>query len=121
MAGSVRRSSRSVKLLETSTGILQQPSVNWLTGALFADPEFAPCHILYYTGVTRTAKHILQEIVQRMFLNSGSTLTLLGEMKEHAIDTAAAIQRRDFTAYGKAVAKTGSRIRNLTAAPIPIP
>ena len=95
-----------VKLLETSTGILQQPSVNWLTGALFADPEFAPCHLLYYTGVTRTAKHILQEIVQRMFLNSGSTLSLLGEMKEHAIDTAAAIQRRDFTAYGKAVAKT---------------
>lgn len=95
-----------VKLLETTPGILQQPSVNWLTGAIFTDPEFAPCHLLYYTGVTRTAKHILQEIVQKMFLNATATLDLLGEMKSHAADTAAAIQRRDFTAYGKEVAKT---------------
>ena len=62
--------------------------------------------MLYYTGITRTAKEILAEIVRAMFLNSGRHLRLLGEMKAHALQMYEAIQCGNFDAYGRMVLKT---------------
>ena len=95
-----------VKLLQTEAGFAQQPLVHWLPDHLFTQPEYVPCHLLYYTGITRTAKNILAEIVRSMFLNSGSHLALLGEMKAHALDVAEAIQRNDFRTYGELVGES---------------
>lgn len=95
-----------VKLLETEAGFSQRPLVSWLPQRIFNSPESAPCHLLYYTGITRTAKEILAEIVRGMFLNRGATLDLLDEMKAHALDMAEAIQRNDFRRYGELVART---------------
>jgi galactokinase/mevalonate kinase-like predicted kinase len=61
---------------------------------------------LYYTGITRVAKNILGEIVRSMFLNSGKHLSLLHEMKAHAIEMAECIQRGEFDRYGKLILKT---------------
>jgi galactokinase/mevalonate kinase-like predicted kinase len=61
---------------------------------------------LYYTGITRTAKHILAEIVRRMFLNDGPELRLLREMKEHTMEMYDAIQRNDFQRMGTLMRKT---------------
>ncbi|MDD4632920.1 MAG: bifunctional fucokinase/L-fucose-1-P-guanylyltransferase, partial [Proteiniphilum sp.] len=66
----------------------------------------APCHLLYYTGITRVAKNILGEIVRSMFLNEGQHLAILHEMKAHAVDMAECIQRGDFDRYGKLILKT---------------
>lgn len=95
-----------LKLLQTGEGFNQSPSVRWLPEYLFTDPEHQACHLLYYTGITRTAKNILAEIVQGMFLNSGTHLRLLSDMKAHALDMYDAIQCGDFTTYGKLVGKT---------------
>ena len=73
---------------------------------LFTHPEYRDCHLLYYTGITRTAKGILAEIVRSMFLNSSLHLGLLEEMKAHALDMAEAIQRNDFKSFGTLVGKT---------------
>lgn len=62
--------------------------------------------LVYYTGITRTAKGILAEIVRSMFLNSSLHLGLLEEMKAHALDMAEAIQRNDFKSFGTLVGKT---------------
>ncbi len=97
---------QGVKLLQTEAGWHQQPRINWLPDGIFTDTMHAPCHILYYTGLTRTAKNILGDIVSRMFLNSGSTLSLLDEIRIHALQMAEAIQRCDFAAYGKLLATT---------------
>ena len=97
---------QGVKLLQTESSPVQIPSVNWLPESIFTSPEYAPCHILYYTGITRTAKAILAEIVRNMFLNHGETLALLGDMKEHAAEMAHAIQRCDFRNYGHLVSKS---------------
>lgn len=97
---------QGIKLLQTDTGWHQQPRVNWLPDGIFTDQMYRPCHLLYYTGLTRTAKGILGEIVRRMFLNAGPTLNLLDEMRRHAIDMTQAIQRRDMTTYGKLLART---------------
>ena len=95
-----------VKLLQTSSGMNQSPQVRWLPDFLFTSPEYQKCHLLYYTGITRTAKDILQEIVRGMFLNSAECLSLLGEMKEHAIDLYEAIQCGDFNKMGRLVGKS---------------
>lgn len=95
-----------LKLLQTNEGFNQNPLVRWLPEYLFTDPEYRPCHLLYYTGITRTAKDILSEIVRGMFLNSEVHLGLLSEMKAHALDMYEAIQCGDFVAYGKLVGKT---------------
>lgn len=95
-----------VKLLQTDSGWNQVPEVKWLPEYLFRDAEYKGCHLLYYTGITRTAKGILAEIVRGMFLNSNSHLSLLGEMKEHALSMYDAIMRNNFEEMGRLVRKT---------------
>ncbi len=95
-----------VKLLQTGGGFDQSPLVRWLPNDLWLQPEYKSCHLLYYTGITRTAKHILAEIVSRMFLNHGDEIRLLREMKEHTMEMYETIQRNDFVGMGHLVRKT---------------
>lgn len=104
-----------VKLLQTGAGFDQTPIARWLPDQLWNEPDMRSCHLLYYTGITRTAKHILAEIVRGMFLNSREHLTLLGEMKQQALDMFDAIQRSDIDEYGRLVRKTWSQNRALDA------
>lgn len=97
---------QGVKLLQTNSGWNQEPAVRWLPEHLFTDDECRKCHLLYYTGITRTAKSILAEIVKGMFLNETEKLEILGQMKSHALDTYDAILRNDFDTMGKLVRKT---------------
>ena len=95
-----------VKLLQTQSGFNQSPLARWLPTDLYMQPEYQQCHLLYYTGITRTAKQILSEIVRRMFLNQGEQLQLLRQMKEHALTMYDAIQRQDFEQMGCLVRQT---------------
>ena len=104
-----------VKLLQTESGFDQTPLVRWLPDQLFTNPEYRDCHLLYYTGITRTAKGILGEIVRSMFLNSGNHLALLSEMKIHALDMNEAILRGNFINYGKLVGKSWIQNKALDA------
>ena len=95
-----------VKLLQTDRGFDQSLQVRWLPNDLWTQPEYRACHLLYYTGITRTAKSILAEIVRRMFLNHHDELNLLREMKAHTMEMYEAIQRNDFHLMGQLVRKT---------------
>lgn len=95
-----------VKLLQSEAGFEQKPLVRWLPDQLFVHPDYRDCHLLYYTGITRTAKGILAEIVSSMFLNSGAHLSLLAEMKAHAMDMSEAILRSNFSSFANLVGKT---------------
>lgn len=95
-----------IKLLQTEKGFNQSPVIHWLPDTLFTDPGYAQCHLLYYTGITRTAKDILSEIVRHMFLNEGKQIELLRSMKVHTIDMFEAIQRCNFEQMGRLVRKT---------------
>ncbi len=103
------------KLLLTEKGFSQCPVVRWLPDDVFNLPEYRPCHLLFYTGITRTAKNILSEIVRKMFLNHHSQLACLREMKAHAIDMYEAIQRNDFERMGLLVKKTWTQNQKLDA------
>ena len=95
-----------VKLLQTGKGFDQSPQVRWLPDDIWTQPEYKACHLLYYTGITRTAKQILAEIVRRMFLNHNEELRLLRVMKAHTMAMYEAIQRNDFQQMGGLVRKT---------------
>ncbi len=95
-----------VKLLLTQSGLAQEPLARWLPTDIYTQPEYRQCHLLYYTGITRTAKHILAEIVRRMFLNSHDQLLLLRQMKEHTMEMYEAIQRQDFQLAGRLIRRT---------------
>lgn len=95
-----------VKMLRTERGFNQLPIVKWLPDNVFSQPDYTPCHLLYYTGITRTAKQILSQIVRRMFLNQHQQLNLLRHMKHHTLEMYDAIQRGDFTLMGHLVRET---------------
>ena len=97
---------RGIKLLQTERGFEQNPMVRWLPGELYTQPEYAACHLLYYTGITRTAKTLLAEIVRRMFLNHHDEIAMLRQMKEHTMELYDTIQRGDFEGMGRAVRRT---------------
>lgn len=94
---------QGVKLLQTQKGFDQTPLVRYLPNDLWTQPEYQQCHLLFYTGITRTAKTILAEIVRRMFLNQHDELQLLRHMKEHTMEMYDAIQREDFEMMGRLV------------------
>ncbi len=104
-----------VKLLQTSAGFDQNATARFLPDTLFTHPELRPCHLLYYTGITRTAKNILAEIVRGMFLNSTQHLALLDEMKQHAMSMYEALQLNNFEQYGKLVRRTWEQNKALDA------
>lgn len=106
---------RGVKLLQTTSGMNQLPNVRWLPDYLFTGADYQKCHLLYYTGITRTAKGILAEIVRGMFLNSTEHLRLLGQMKAHALDLYDAIQRENFNEMGRLIGKTWEQNKALDA------
>ena len=95
-----------IKLLQTEPGWKQAPMVRWLPDHLFTEPEYKKCHLLYYTGITRTAKGILAEIVKGMFLNNTKHLELLREMKQHTLDMYDAIQRNSYEEMARLVGRT---------------
>ena len=110
-----------VKLLQTGRGFDQSPQVRWLPNDLWTQPECRACHLLYYTGITRTAKSILAEIVRRMFLNHGGELSMLREMKTHTMEMYEAIQCNDFQQMGQLVRKTWSQNQALDTGTNPPP
>lgn len=109
-----------VKLLQTQSGFDQAPLARWLPADLYVQPEYQQCHLLYYTGITRTAKHILSEIVRRMFLNNGEQLRLLRQMKEHTMMMYDAIQRQDFVQMGTLVRRTWEQNQLLDSGTNPV-
>lgn len=95
-----------IKLLQTQKGFTQTPIARWLPTDIFTQPEYHACHLLYYTGITRTAKSILAEIVRRMFLNQHEQLALLREMKDHALALYDAVQQMNFNEMGRLIRTT---------------
>lgn len=86
---------RGLKLVETSPGPAQSPTVRYLPQHLIGPGHANRTLLLYYTGITRLAKGILKEIVQDMFLGRFETLRTLGLIRVNAHTLFGAIQRDD--------------------------
>jgi galactokinase/mevalonate kinase-like predicted kinase len=95
-----------IKLLHSQPGMQNEVSAHWLPDNLFKAPEYQNNWLLYYTGITRVAKNILSEIVQGMYLNDGQKLRILDRIKDHARQTAEAIQKCDYRQTAKMIGRS---------------
>ena len=86
-----------VKLVETMPGLDQIPTVRWLPEQLLGPVTANRMALLYYTGMTRVAKNILQEIVRGMLLNSHSKMEVLFAIRNHARAAYQSIQKENWT------------------------
>jgi len=92
-----------IKLIETSPGLDQKPTVRWLPEQLLGPQSANHTALLYYTGITRVAKTILQEIVRGMLLNSHAHMGKLFDIRGHALAAYQAIQRESWPAFCEVV------------------
>ena len=97
---------RGIKVIETVPGLDQKPMIRWLPEHLFEEGLRSGTLLLYYTGITRLAKNILQEIVRSLFLNSRPHLNIINEIRGHARHTFDALQGGRWNALGDAIHKS---------------
>lgn len=96
-----------VKLVESTPGLQQHLSVRWLSEHLFQEGSASKRRmLLYYTGITRLAKNILQDIVRGMFLNAPRVLDPLAEIGNNASRVCDAIGAGDYEGLCRAVARS---------------
>jgi galactokinase/mevalonate kinase-like predicted kinase len=89
-----------VKYLSSQPGLKPQPLIHQLDPFLVTDPESLACYSLYYTGITRLAKGILQDVVDRVNSMEPSYLFTLRSLKQLArrARDAFSLRRRDLLA-----------------------
>lgn len=94
-----------IKLLQSETGFEQNPLVRWLPDQLFVHPDYRDCHLLYYTGITRTAKYSGRD---RQFHvpQFRSASKLAGRNESSCNGLSEAILRSNFESFGRLVGKT---------------
>ena len=104
-----------IKRLTTTPGTKQTPDTRWLPDTLFTDIDNRQLHLLYYTGILRTAKQILDEIVRGMFLQKAETLDTLAQMRENADMLYDALLRGRMDDYGRCLRRTWALNKRLDA------
>jgi galactokinase/mevalonate kinase-like predicted kinase len=92
-----------VKYIESRPGLRPDPVVYQLDPFLFQDPRSAQLFTLYYTGATRLAKSILQDVVDRVNGMDPSYLYTLRSLKTIARAAREAISLRDLYGLGRAL------------------
>ncbi len=92
-----------IKIIETRPGLEQNPVIRWLPEHLIESGLRTGQILLYYTGITRLAKNILQEIVRGMFLNSRKHLDIVDAIRAHALASFDVLQMGSWEALCDAV------------------
>nr|WP_245844468.1 bifunctional fucokinase/fucose-1-phosphate guanylyltransferase [Nibricoccus aquaticus] len=95
-----------LKFIETQPGATQQPSIRYLPTQLVGPDILNRQLLLYYTGATRMAKGILQEIVRDMFLGRAETLRTLEAIRANARHLYQDLHGGDTHAVQRAIARS---------------
>lgn len=95
-----------VKLIQTAPGLSQSPTVRYVPAGALGGAGANKQFLLYYTGATRVAKGILQEIVHDMFLNDAGTRRTLDLIRANAWRAHGGFQLGSSAAVEKAIARS---------------
>ncbi|MBD3344076.1 MAG: hypothetical protein GF401_03335 [Chitinivibrionales bacterium] len=83
------------KYIESKPGLKPNPVIHRLDPWLFRNPQTHGCFTLFYTGITRLAKNILQEVVEQVNSNHQAYLFTLNYIRELAVEAKDATGLRD--------------------------
>jgi galactokinase/mevalonate kinase-like predicted kinase len=92
-----------VKYITTSPGMVPEAVVEYVPGEIIEPAENGGQTLLYYTGITRLAKNILEQVVGRYLDRDRATMTTLTRIGALAAQASAAMARRDLAELGRAV------------------
>lgn len=95
-----------LKLVQTQPGLSQIPTVRYVPVQAFDGGAINRSYLLYYTGATRMAKGILQEIVRDMFLGNAATRRTLESIRANAEKTFHALQLGEPKGVKRAIARS---------------
>jgi galactokinase/mevalonate kinase-like predicted kinase len=88
------------KLISSAPGLIADPRIHPLPGDLL-DPKLnGGATLLYYTGLTRLASNILNQVVGQYFNRNGRVMFVLSQLHEVARSIAGAMERGDAEAFG---------------------
>ena len=91
------------KITSTRPGMFPDPRVHYAPADLICPRLNGGSTLLYYTGLTRLAKNILNDIVGKYFNRDRAILQTLSEEHLVARAVADALSRKDAAAFGRAV------------------
>lgn len=90
-----------VKLTTTEPGLVPDPTIQYLPADVL-DPRLCRGQVLlYYTGMTRLAKNILEQYVGRYLDRDRATMATLNQIHHLALRMAEAMGRRDLPEFGR--------------------
>jgi len=95
-----------VKFIESRPGLRPRPVIHQLDPWLFEAPDAHARFTLFYTGMTRLAKNILQEVVHQVNCNTPAYLFTLHRIKQLAQAAQDAIGLRDFDDLAAIIARS---------------
>jgi len=91
------------KLVTAGAGMVPDLRIHYVPGDVLAPAGAGGCVLLYYTGITRLAKNILQNVVGR-YLNRDrlamASLRRIHELPSHVAD---AMSRKDLPTFGRLI------------------
>jgi galactokinase/mevalonate kinase-like predicted kinase len=97
---------RGIKVAQTEPGMEQSIALHWLPEHIMSGDRCNREILLYYTGLTRMAKNILQEIVRGMFLNESHNLGTLKEIGDNVDFASDAITCVNHDSFGEAIRRS---------------
>lgn len=93
----------AVKVVRTQPGLTPDASVHFVPADVL-DPDLNQgVSLLYYTGITRLAKNVLQQVVGRYLDRNRATLETLRRIHNMPPRVADAMSRKDIAAFGRLV------------------
>jgi galactokinase/mevalonate kinase-like predicted kinase len=93
----------SVKVTTTVPGMTPRAVVEFVPAEMLDPGQNGGQTLLYYTGMTRVARNILEQVVGRYLNRDPDTLATLARLRALPAGGAAALARRDLAALGRVV------------------
>ena len=89
------------KIITTSPGLLPDARIHYLPADVIDPQVNGGLSLLYYTGITRLAKNILEQVVGRYLDRDRRAMATLQRIGELAPRVAEAMSRKDLPEYGR--------------------
>ncbi|MBN1346452.1 MAG: hypothetical protein JXQ73_27435 [Phycisphaerae bacterium] len=92
-----------VKIVFTEPGLVPNPTIQYVPLDVLRPLGQGGTCLLYYTGITRLAKNILQQVVGRYLSRDRVALATLGRIHTLPADVAEAMAKKDLASFGETV------------------
>ena len=92
-----------VKIITTEPGLIPDAKIHYLPSDIINPKINAEQTLLFYTGITRLAKNILEQVVGRYLDRDRKTMSTLRKIRALPEQVAEALSRKDLPAFGRLV------------------